>query len=128
MAFLATCSLGAIWSSCSPDFGVQSVVDRFLQIKPKVLITVDGYQYGGKPYSRMTEVAALIKALPTLEKVVLIPDHYIFTKDKHAKRNIDIFPEHFMFQLTDIEVEIMVSQNAIPSRQPRCRTIVSCGM
>ena len=52
VAFLATASLGAIWSSCSPDFGAGSVVDRFAQIEPKVLFAVDGYRYGGKDYDR----------------------------------------------------------------------------
>lgn len=73
IAFLATCSLGAIWSSCSPDFGAHSVIDRFQQIEPRVFITVDGYQYGGKPYARDQVVHQIIQALPTLEKVVWIP-------------------------------------------------------
>ena len=57
IAFLATVGLGAVWSSCSPDFGADSVIDRFLQIEPKVLIAVDGYYYGGKTYNK-TEIAA----------------------------------------------------------------------
>jgi len=73
IAFLATNSLGAIWSSCSPDFGLSSTVDRFQQIEPKVLIAVDGYQYGGKPYDKMDVVRDLRKALPTLEEVILVP-------------------------------------------------------
>ncbi len=73
IAMLATASLGAIWSSCSPDFGARSVLDRFTQIEPKVLIAVDGYQYGGKPFDRRAVVAELQDALPTLEKTVLIP-------------------------------------------------------
>ncbi|MBR9919466.1 MAG: acetoacetate--CoA ligase [Bacteroidetes bacterium] len=73
IAFLAACSIGAIWSSCSPDFGVNSVVDRFSQIKPKVLFTVDGYQYNGKPYDRLAEVGSLCDALPDLQRTVLIP-------------------------------------------------------
>jgi len=73
VAFLAANSLGAIWSSCSPDFGLSSTVDRFQQIEPKVLIAVDGYQYGGKPYDRMETVRDLQKALPTLEQVILVP-------------------------------------------------------
>ncbi len=57
-AFLATASLGAIWSSCSPDFGARSVVDRFAQIEPKVLLAVDGYRYGGKDFDRREVVDA----------------------------------------------------------------------
>ena len=73
VAFLAACSIGAIWSSCSPDFGVNSVVDRFQQIEPKVLFTVDGYQYNGKPYDKMGAVGELCDQLPTLEKTILLP-------------------------------------------------------
>jgi acetoacetyl-CoA synthetase len=73
IAFLATASLGAIWSSCSPDFGARSVIDRFAQIEPKVLFCVDGYSYGGKPFDRMEVVAGLERELPTLERTVLIP-------------------------------------------------------
>ncbi len=72
IACLATASLGAIWSSCSPDFGSPSVIDRFRQIEPKVLIAVDGYQYGGKPFDRRAEVAAIQAALPSLELTIFI--------------------------------------------------------
>ncbi|MBK7407247.1 MAG: acetoacetate--CoA ligase [Saprospirales bacterium] len=72
-AFLATCSLGAIWSSCSPDFGASSVLDRFQQIEPKVLIAVDGYQYGGKPFDKREIVKELVEQLPTLQHVIYLP-------------------------------------------------------
>ena len=64
-AGLACTSLGAVWSACSPDFGVRSVVDRFAQIEPTVLLAVDGYRYGGKDFSRLGEVRALQDALPS---------------------------------------------------------------
>jgi len=70
VAFLATASLGAIWSSCSPEFGVSSVLDRFRQIEPKVLLGVDGYAYGGKTFDRGAELEAIAKGLPTLEATV----------------------------------------------------------
>ncbi len=73
VAFLATASLGAIWSSCSPDFGSPSVLDRFYQIEPKVLFAVDGYSYGGKPFDRRGVVRELRRSLPTLERTVLVP-------------------------------------------------------
>jgi len=73
IAFLATASLGAVWSSCSPDFGTSSVIDRFKQIEPKVLFAVDGYQYGGKPFDRLPIVAELQQLLPGLQKTVLVP-------------------------------------------------------
>ncbi|HWC08355.1 MAG TPA: AMP-binding protein, partial [Solirubrobacterales bacterium] len=73
VAFLASASVGAVWSSCSPDFGAASVVDRFAQIGPKVLFAVDGYRYGGKDFGRLETVAELQRALPTLERTVLLP-------------------------------------------------------
>ncbi|MDB5839286.1 MAG: acetoacetyl-CoA synthetase [Herminiimonas sp.] len=73
IAFLACASIGAIWSSCSPDMGSASVLDRFRQIDPKVLIAVDGYRYGGKDFDRLAVVDAMRQALPTLELVVLLP-------------------------------------------------------
>ncbi|WP_340002845.1 acetoacetate--CoA ligase [Oceanobacillus sp. FSL K6-0127] len=73
VAFLATASLGAIWSSASPDFGTQSVIDRFKQIEPKVMITVDGYSYNGKNFDRTEVVANIQEALPTIEATITIP-------------------------------------------------------
>jgi acetoacetyl-CoA synthetase len=72
-AFLATASLGAIWSCCSPDFGTRTVLDRFAQIEPKVLLAVDGYRYGGKPHDRRAVVAELGTALRGLERTVVLP-------------------------------------------------------
>jgi len=72
-AFLATASLGAIWSSCSPDFGPRAVHDRFAQIEPVVLLAVDGYCYGGKRYDIRPNLAALRAQLPTLRATVLVP-------------------------------------------------------
>ncbi len=72
-ALLATSSIGAIWSSCSPDFGTHSVLDRLSQIEPKVLFCVDGYQYKGKPFNRKEEVRNIINALPSVEKVIYFP-------------------------------------------------------
>jgi acetoacetyl-CoA synthetase len=73
VAFLATASIGATWSSCSPDFGPASVIDRFAQIEPKVLFAVDGYRYGGKDFDRREVVAELQGAMPSLERTVLLP-------------------------------------------------------
>ena len=73
VAFLACASLGAVWSSCSPDFGAGSVVDRFAQIEPKVLIAVDGYRYGGKDFDRTPVVARLQNEIPSLQKTILLP-------------------------------------------------------
>jgi acetoacetyl-CoA synthetase len=70
---LAVASIGAVWSSCSPDFGAKSVVDRFAQIEPKVLIAVDGYRYNGKGHDRGDTLATVREKIPSLEHVVLLP-------------------------------------------------------
>jgi acetoacetyl-CoA synthetase len=73
VAFLATASIGAIWSSCSPDFGPASVIDRFAQIEPKVLFAVDGYRYGGKDFDRRETLAKLQAEMPSLVRTVVLP-------------------------------------------------------
>jgi len=73
VALLATSSLGAIWSSCSPDFGTRAVVDRFSQLDPKVLFAVDGYRYGGKDFDRTTEIGEIERSLPSLRATVVLP-------------------------------------------------------
>ncbi len=73
IAMLAAASLGAVWSSCSPDFGAKGVLDRFEQIEPKVLVAADGYFYAGKRCDVMPTVAQLVDALPGLEAVVVLP-------------------------------------------------------
>ncbi len=72
IGLLATASLGAIWSSCSPDFGARSVIDRFAQIEPKVLIACDGYAYNGKEYSRAQMLDDVVTALPGPPAVVMV--------------------------------------------------------
>ncbi|WP_175408402.1 acetoacetate--CoA ligase [Streptomyces sp. TRM64462] len=72
-ALLATAAVGAVWTSCAPDFGARSVLDRFQQVEPVVLFTVDGYRYGGKEHDRRETVAELRRELPTLRAVVHIP-------------------------------------------------------
>ena len=72
IGLLASASLGAIWSSCSPDFGARSVIDRFAQIEPKVLIACDGYGYGGKEFSRAAMLREVVEALPGRPAVVLV--------------------------------------------------------
>ena len=76
VAMLATVSLGAIWSSCSPDFGTPAVIDRFSQIKPKVLIAVDRYSYGGKSFDKRQTVKDLVKNLPSIEHILLITEDH----------------------------------------------------
>lgn len=73
VAMLAAASMGAIWSSCSPDFGIKGVLDRFGQIEPKVLFTANGYFYNGKAHDSLEKIGGIIKELPSIQKVVVIP-------------------------------------------------------
>ena len=73
IAFLAAASLGAVWSACSPEFGVTSIVDRFRQIEPKVLFAVDGYRYGGRDFPRLDAVSEIQAQLPGLKRTVVLP-------------------------------------------------------
>jgi acetoacetyl-CoA synthetase len=73
IAMLATTSIGAVWTSCSPDFGGRGVSDRFGPLSPKVLFCVDSYRYGGRDYDRSTEMAQIIAGLPGLEQVIHVP-------------------------------------------------------
>jgi acetoacetyl-CoA synthetase len=73
IAMLAATSVGAIWSSCSPDFGIKGVLDRFGQIEPRVLFTANGYAYGGKTFDSLGRIAEILKQLPSIEKVVVVP-------------------------------------------------------
>ena len=71
-ALLATASLGAVWSSCSPDFGVQGVLDRFGQIEPKILFCADGYIYGGKEFDSQEKASQVLERLPSVEECVVV--------------------------------------------------------
>jgi acetoacetyl-CoA synthetase len=73
VALLAVASIGAIWSSAAPEFGARSVIDRFAQIEPKVLLTVDGYRHGGKDFDRAANVERILAELPSVEHVVVLP-------------------------------------------------------
>ena len=85
VGFLAANSLGAVWSSCSPDFGTTAVIDRFAQIEPKVLITIDSYRYGGKYFDKKETVNSLVASLPSLQSVILISEN-----DTHSNAPIPV--------------------------------------
>ena len=80
---LATASIGAVWSSCSPDFGVGGIVDRFSQIEPKVLLCADGYLYNGKTFDSLAKVQEFLPQLPTVKKVVVFSNTYSYTNLSH---------------------------------------------
>ena len=87
IAMLATASIGAIWSSCSPDFGIKGVLDRFKQINPKFLISTNGYRYNGKSFDLTNKLNGILGDLPSLEQVIIIP--FI---DDISKSSIYILP------------------------------------
>ncbi|XZF76736.1 acetoacetate--CoA ligase [Bacillus sp. AL-1R] len=91
IAFLACASIGAIWSSCSPDFGTSSVIDRFKQIEPTILFAVDGYSYNGKVQNRLSSVKELQSELPTLKKTILVP--YVNFDEYKMESNIVFWNE-----------------------------------
>ncbi|MBU4464109.1 MAG: acetoacetate--CoA ligase [Proteobacteria bacterium] len=84
IAMLATTSIGATWSSCSPDFGIKGVLDRFGQIKPRVLFTADGYFFKGKSFDSLERISNILKELPSIEKVVVVP----FTQENPDISNV----------------------------------------
>jgi len=106
IAMLAATSLGAIWSSCSPDFGIKGVLDRFGQTRPKVLFTADGYFFKGKPLDSIQRIAGIVKEIPSIEKIVVIP--YVSEKpDISALPNAVLFKDFKDPDATRIEFEQM---------------------
>jgi acetoacetyl-CoA synthetase len=89
IAMLATTSIGAVWSSCGPDFGTRGVLDRYTQLAPKVLFCVDGYQYGGKPFDRKAEVQKILGQLPSIERVIYLP--YLNRDDREPLTSNTVF-------------------------------------
>ena len=103
IAMLAVASLGAIWSSCSPDFGVRGVLDRFGQIKPKMLFVCDGYFYNGKAHDVIEKTCEILNFLPTIELVVVVP--YCKSQPKINKISNGVLWDDFTsdFKATEIE-------------------------
>jgi acetoacetyl-CoA synthetase len=110
IAMLATVSLGAIWSSCSPDFGASAVVDRFGQIKPRVLFAADGHQYAGKSLDCLPTIAAVCKQIPSIERVVLV-------SCLNADAKADAVPHGVLFSLFG-KAGAVLSFAQLPFEQP----------
>ena len=94
IAMLATSSIGAIWSSSSPDFGIQGVLDRFKQIDPKILFVTNAYYYNGKEYDLIEKINAIVKELPSLEKVIVTP--YVDNSFDKSKINKGVLWDEFI--------------------------------
>lgn len=103
IAMLAAAGIGAAWSSCSPDFGIKGVLDRFGQIKPKVLFTADGYFFKGKRLDSLERIADILKELPSIEKVVVVP----YTQDNPDINKVSraVLYKEFKSSEADLAVE-----------------------
>jgi acetoacetyl-CoA synthetase len=129
IAMLATVSIGAIWTSCSPDFGVQSVYDRFSQTLPKVLVTSNGYFYGGKNFNLQERVLEIEKMLPSIQKVVVInsPDHATWDCE-YSKHNLinyeDVllnFPaQPLVYERFDFNLPMLILYSSGTTGVPKC--------
>ena len=113
VAVLAAMSIGAVWSSCSPDFGAASVADRFVQIGPRVLIAVDGYAYGGKSFDKRSTLRELCELLPTVRQVVFIP--YL---DENAAFEADGKEVVFWNEVIENEADTELSFLPVPFSHP----------
>jgi acetoacetyl-CoA synthetase len=103
IAMLSTASIGALWSSCSPDFGIGGVLDRFGQIEPRVLFTADGYYYGGKKFDSLERIAGILKELPSIEKVVVVP--YTEKEPNISHLSNSVLYEDFISEQSGLEIE-----------------------
>lgn len=115
IAMLATTSLGAIWSSCSPDFGIQGVFDRFDQIKPKILFAIESYSYNGKQINCDAKIDKIAEKIPSIEKVVKIPIFNDFTNKNNYKLKEDKFL--YFNELLDFTVQ-KISFKQLPFNHP----------
>lgn len=112
VAMLASVSVGAVWSSCSPDFGIKGVLDRFGQIQPRVLFTANGYQYNGKTFDSLERIGEILKELPTIEKVVVIP--YTDSNPDPGRVRNGILLEDFMAKESGLAIDFQ----QLPANHP----------
>lgn len=105
IGMLASVSLGAVWSSCSPDFGIKGVLDRFGQIQPRVLITANGYSYNGKAVDSLARIADIVGRIPSIERVIVVP----YTDPDPDISNVPngVCFEDFLSKETDLEIDFV---------------------
>lgn len=126
-ACLATASLGAVWSSASPDFGAQGVIDRFGQIKPKVLVTVDGYFYAGKEIDCLEKVQQVQKEIPSLSKIIIVPfmnNNPDILKVKNSSLSTDLLAQfkaqEIAFQAVSFNHPLLIMFSSGTTGVPKC--------
>ena len=129
-AFIATTSLGGIWSSCSPDFGSKGVIERFSQINPKVLFITDQYFYNGKKIDVLKRLPEILKFIPSIKSVVI--SNYPgkkFIKNKYKFKKINLFKwnelihtnaEKIDFKRFDFETELAILYSSGTTGKPKC--------
>ena len=103
IAMLAATSIGAAWSSCSPDFGIKGVLDRFGQIQPKVIFTADGYFFKGQPLDSLARIADIIQQIPSVEKLVVVP--YVKERPDISAIPNAVLIDDFQSARDDVEIE-----------------------
>jgi acetoacetyl-CoA synthetase len=129
-AFISTTAIGAIWSSCSPDFGVKGVIERFSQIKPKILFITDQYFYNGKQINIIERLPEILKAIPSIKNVVVIKypgKSYIKYKNKIKKIKLISWTElmkintkDMIYPNFDFEHELAILYSSGTTGKPKC--------
>ena len=125
IAMLATTSIGAIWSSCSPDFGIQGVLDRFIQIKPKIIFAADGYFYNGKLFNSIDKLEAIVNKLPTIEQTIIVPFVSSSPNFKSIKNSVlwlkflDSDPELLLFEQLPFDHPLYIMYSSGTTGKPK---------